>query len=258
MARKKKRKFKWWVMPMLLLLLLSACLLVIYWWQVQQQNKARFTQYDGYNIPLPVGYPIHGIDVSYYQQYIYWPSVKQMKDEDISLAFVFIKATEGTSNTDKQFNRNWQQAKEQHITRGAYHFFIATKDGKQQAKQFIQHVKLSHGDLPPVIDVEQLYGVSASVMRQRLKACLAEVEKAYHVKPIIYSGADFYNNYLGNAFNQYPLWVAHYFEYNQPRVHRDWQFWQHSSNGKVSGIPAPVDFNVFNGDSTAFKKLLMP
>jgi lysozyme len=62
---------------------------------------------------------------------------------------------------------------------------------------------------------------------------------------------------LGKKFNDYPLWIAHYFEKDKPRISRDWHFWQHSENGRVNGITTKVDFNVFKGDSTAFKQLLI-
>jgi lysozyme len=213
--------------------------------------------YPGFGIELPVDYDIHGIDISIFQQTVYWPAIKKMQVKDVKVGFVFIKATEGLLNTDRQFKRNWQKAKEAHIPRGAYHFFLATKDGKAQANNFIKRVKLEPGDLPPVLDIEQLYGVPPALMRQRVKTWLQAVEAAYDVKPIIYSSADFYNRYLGKDFDDYPLWVAHYFEQKQPRVEREWQFWQHSSIGHMNGITSNVDFNVFNGDSAAFKEMLL-
>ena len=39
----------------------------------------------------------------------------------------------------------------------------------------------------------------------------------------------------------------------KPVIDRSWTFWQHSETGHVNGIDGYVDFNVFNGDSTAFK-----
>jgi lysozyme len=76
------------------------------------------------------------------------------------------------------------------------------------------------------------------------------------VKPIIYTNVDFYSRNLGTEFDGYPLWAAHYFEYKTPRVKRNWDFWQHSEQGRVNGIISKVDFNVFNGDSLQFKSLL--
>jgi len=255
--KRKKKKTKWWLIPVIIFFVLSLYITGMYLWQQHEEEKAKFAMYPGFGIQLPVGYQLHGIDVSFYQEFVYWPSVKKMDEQDVKIGFVFIKATEGLSNTDKQFKRNWLLTKQAGITRGAYHFFIATKDGTQQAKNFIKNVKLQPGDLPPVLDIEQLYGVSPQLMRQRITDWLRVTEAAYHVKPIIYSNADFYNRNLGNAFNKYPLWVAHYFENNQPRVSRNWTFWQHNSGGKVNGITSLVDFNVFNGDTTAFNNLLI-
>ncbi|MEO7523261.1 MAG: GH25 family lysozyme, partial [Ferruginibacter sp.] len=78
------------------------------------------------------------------------------------------------------------------------------------------------------------------------------------VKPIIYTNADFYRSFLAGRFDNYPLWVAHYLVQNKPRIERNWYFWQHNETGRVNGINGFVDFNVFNGDSVFFKRILVP
>ena len=83
------------------------------------------------------------------------------------------------------------------------------------------------------------------------------VEYYYGVKPIIYTNVDFYSRNLGKEFNSYPLWAAHYYQYDTPRIERNWDFWQHSEEGRVNGILSKVDFNVFNGDSLQFRNILM-
>jgi len=223
----------------------------------RKEKEARFALYPGFGIELPLGYKIHGIDVSSYQGTIYWPQVAAMKDQDVNIKFAFIKATEGLNNIDKQFKRNWQKAREANITRGAYHFFLATKSGRRQAQNFIKTVQLQPGDLPPVLDIEELYGVRADSMRSRVNAWLLAVEKAYNVKPVIYTSASFYKNFLGHDFDDYPLWVAHYFVKEQPGVEEGWYFWQHNATGRINGIKARVDFNVFSGDTTSFRNLLL-
>jgi lysozyme len=75
---------------------------------------------------------------------------------------------------------------------------------------------------------------------------------------MIYTNVDFYQRHLTGAFDGYPLWVAHYLQENDPNIHRDWDFWQHSETGHVSGINTKVDFDVFKGDSSAFKQMLLP
>ena len=90
-----------------------------------------------------------------------------------------------------------------------------------------------------------------------MKKWLDIVENHYGVKPVIYTNVDFYNRNLGSEFDSYPLWVAHYYQTEQPRIQRGWVFWQHSDEGRVNGIVSKVDFNVFSGDSLEFKNLLI-
>jgi lysozyme len=168
-----------------------------------------------------------------------------------------MKATEGIGNRDPQFHRNWKKARANNIVRGAYHFFIASKDGKLQAENFIKRVELEPGDLPPVLDVEQLNGVRSAQLRKEVKKWLEAAESYYRVKPILYTNVDFYEQNLGSEFDQYPLWVAHYYEPGKPRIKRDWIFWQHNDQGRVNGIISKVDFNVFRGDSLGFRSILV-
>ena len=227
------------------------------WYKYTVLSKAKFVKYPAFGIEIPDSYEIHGIDVSWYQNYIDWPSVQSMEVKDVKIGFAFIKATEGVANVDKQFRRNWKKAKEAGISRGAYHFFLANKSGKVQAKNFIASVQLEPGDLPPVLDIEQLYGTSVAKMRKEAHDWLNEVEAHYKVKPIIYTYVNFYSNYMDGEFDNYPLWAAHYLEKDKPRINRPWLFWQHNERGRVNGIVTRVDFNVFNGDSTDFENLLM-
>jgi len=258
---RKKRRNKFRQFTIVALLCTGALVLWLYFNKVAEffsmDRETNFTLYPGFGIQIPNGYAIHGIDVSRYQQQINWPMVKQMKEKDVRLGFAFIKATEGIRYTDGSFKRNWRKARENRLTRGAYHFFVAYRDGKKQAEHFINTVNLLPGDLPPVLDVETLDGTSASEMQKNVKAWLKTIEAYYHVKPIIYSNASFYNNYLHDQFSNYPLWVAHYLEPRQPRVSREWKFWQHNEGGRVNGIYGFVDFNVFNGDSTEFSAMLV-
>lgn len=256
MAAKKKKNnyFKLFIW----ISVLCAALLFGYLAYVWFDNRPKFVTYREFGIPIPTNYSIHGIDVSRYQQNIGWNAVKEMNVNGIQLGFAFIKATEGTNNKDPYFKRNWKRAKQAGIVRGAYHFFVPYKDGRLQAEHFIEQVALESGDLPPVLDVETIGRTSSAKLREEVKEFLAILENHYGVKPIIYTNADFYKHHLLGRFDEYPLWVAHYLQPHQPRVSRDWHFWQHSESGRVNGIVSKVDFNVFNGDSLAFRSLLIP
>lgn len=213
-------------------------------------------KYPAFGIDIPTNYLIHGIDVSRYQRTINWEDVKQMQLGNIKIGFTFIKSTEGIDKVDEQFEKNWLAAEEAGIVKGAYHFFIAGKSGIAQAKNFIEIVKLKAGDLPPVLDIEQTYNATPEKMNTEINEWLQQVESNYHVKPIIYTNIDFYNKYLRTSFGDYPIWIAHYLQPDKPRIDQ-WLFWQHSEKGRVDGIKVTVDFNVFCGDSSEFKNILI-
>ncbi|HEX2608754.1 MAG TPA: glycoside hydrolase family 25 protein [Flavisolibacter sp.] len=255
-AKKKKNKPVKYIIAFTLVS--AVCFAAYLAYLFGKSRDLEFVRYPEFGIPIPAEYEIHGIDVSKYQQRISWEAVKNMQVRDIKIGFAFIKATEGNGNVDGYFKRNWKQAREAGIVRGAYHFFIASKDGRTQARNFADRVKLESGDLPPVLDVEQTFGISATILRREVQEWLDAIETAYGVKPIIYTNVDFYQKYLQGYFDQYPLWAAHYLQPHQPRIKRDWLFWQHSEQGRVNGILSKVDFNVFNGDSMAFRALLVP
>ncbi|MGN6439484.1 MAG: glycoside hydrolase family 25 protein [Agriterribacter sp.] len=256
MARKRNTIFGWRALLIMTAMMLAGAA-AIYAYMKWTEYRVSFVRYNAFGIEIPVNYNIHGIDVSHHQDVIDWGEVKKMNIENMQLDFAFIKATEGISNVDKLFKRNWYKAREEGMVRGAYHFFIATKSGKKQADNFIAHVTLEPGDLPPVLDVEQLYSAKPKDLKLRVKEWLQAIEAYYKVKPIIYTNVDFYEHYLGEEFDRYPLWVAHYLQPHKPRIERPWMFWQHSETGRVNGIVNKVDFNVFNGDSLSFRKLLI-
>lgn len=253
-ARKKKRNL---LRPVILTLVILGAIAIASYYISDRLYKPSFVKYPGFGISLPANFTIHGIDVSRYQQSISWKEVKEMKVRDVQVNFAFIKATEGLSNLDPQFRRNWNDSRKNLVHRGAYHYFIGSRSGKAQAENFISTVRLQKGDLPPVLDVEQTDGASVTDLQQRIWDWLAAVEKAYRVQPIIYTNADFYETFLKGRFDEYPLWVAHYLVKKKPRISRSWLFWQHNESGHVNGIGSFVDFNVFNGDSVAFQKLLV-
>ena len=254
MARKKKQKSSKYLLK--IFLWLGVALIAVYY-VVNFFIIPADIFYPGFQIEIPQGYQIHGIDVSRYQETINWKEVKDMDVEGIKIGFAFIKATEGVGNVDNQFRRNWLNAEEQNICKGAYHFFIAGRSGKRQASNFIEIVNLKTGDLPPVIDIEKSFGVSPTEIKKEVLEWLTIVQKYYGVKPLIYTNIDFYNKYLQNDFEDYPIWIAHYLQPIKPRIDHKWFFWQHSESGRVNGIKAPVDFNVFYGDSSDFKQFLI-
>ena len=228
-------------------------------WIMDIGQDTNYRTYKNFNVRIPSGYTVHGIDVSSYQGKINWQKVKAMDDDGVHITFAFIKATEGVLSMDPYFQRNWREAPKAGIVCGAYHYFLPQKSGLWQARFFLQTVKVEKGDLPMVVDVEQLYKTTPVKMREQLMLFVNYIENKTGVKPLIYTNISFYQDYLQGYFDDYNLWIAHYY---QPVLnvsnHTNWQFWQHSDKARINGISQKVDFNVFKGDSTAFQKLLIP
>lgn len=190
-------------------------------------------------------FAIHGIDVSHYQRRIEWEKVAAE-----GIDFVFIKATEGADYRDSIFQNNWQEVKRVGLRRGAYHFFRPTVSARRQALNFISHVPLERGDLPPVLDVEVRDGVPYERLVDSIRIWLDLVEDKLNRQPILYTNLKFYHAYLSKDFGDVPLWIARY-NHEEPYLsgNKDWHFWQYGNRGRLPGIEGYVDFNVFKGNS---------
>lgn len=194
-----------------------------------------------------------GFDVSEYQSEIDWEQTYHL-DESFELSFVFIRATAGKNKVDKRFKENWKASKERQLIRGAYHYYRPNENSIEQAENFIKTVKLQKGDLPPVLDIEKLpKSQSIDSLKVGLRRWLKKVEKFYKVKPIIYSGESYYNDFLKEEFSEYPLWIANY-NFWRNHLEDDWLFWQFTEKAQIQGIEGMVDVNIFNGDKN---KLLL-
>lgn len=200
-----------------------------------------------YGVRIPANYQVYGIDVSHYQDDIDWQELSKMNIRGIRLQFAFIKATEGATYQDRFFVKNWGEAKQAGLLCGAYHYFKPGVSGKDQAENFIQTVKLEKGDLPPVLDFEVLEGESRKEVISEAKIWLNSVEKAFKIKPIIYSSRNFYREFLQAELSDYPLWVAHYQVPRPGLAENQWLFWQFTEKATVNGVNGSADLNVFNG-----------
>ena len=193
---------------------------------------------------------IDGIDVSYWQLDIDWPKVKAAgKKYAIMRAAHALKA-------DTKFAYNWKNCHAVGLHCGVYQYFEPDIDPVAQADLMISMMgKLSPGDLPPVIDVESKGTATPSQFAAAIGKWMDRVEKATGRKPMIYTGAYFWEDYVKSSiWVNNPLWHAQYCTSccpNIPNPWKKWTFWQHSSTGKVSGINGNVDLNRFNGDTSA-------
>lgn len=198
---------------------------------------------------LSKGYKVRGLDLSHHNGRIRY-------DELDSLDFVFLKATEGTSVTDKTFEKHYSEFREKEIAIGVYHFFRFDIDGKVQAKHFLSQIAGKKFQIPLVVDVEQDNNpiVSPEKVVNRLHAFMNEVKKRTGLKPIIYTNGIGYSDFISDDFNDHTLWLS---------ATNTWRpmmtgctFWQFNTEADLSAITHNVDLNVFRGTREEWEEYL--
>ncbi len=205
-----------------------------------------------FNYPSPSRFPVHGIDVSHHQGPIDWAAVRRS-----GISFAFIKASEGATLRDPRFVANWSGAAAAGLDRGAYHYFSFCTAGEPQAANFIRTVDPGQRMLPPAVDVE-FSGNCASpppvqAIRRELTAYLRRLEAAYARVPIIYTTYEAYAEIIAGHFPDHAMWARDIL--CEPRLDggQVWTFWQYTDRGRISGIGAFVDLNVFRGGVEEFR-----
>jgi lysozyme len=204
----------------------------------------------------PKNYAVHGVDVSRWQGDIDWPTLRTQ-----GANFVYIKATDGGDHLDPMFKKNWREAHQAGLKRGAYHFFYCCRVASEQADWFIRNVPKVEGALPPVIDVEYngqsscKRRLSPEKRREKMQVFMDRLEAHYGQRPVIYTAPDFYADNLRGHFKNYPFWLRAVAEHpSKVYPGRDFVFWQYSGSGLSQGVKGKIDLNVFNGTEAQWRR----
>jgi lysozyme len=195
-----------------------------------------------------------GVDLSKWQGAVDFAQIKAA-----GKTYVFVKVSQGGDDVDPDYPRNIAAARDAGLYVGSYHFYTTDHDAQSQFDNVVKHLDIKAGDLPLVVDIEVLSKNSLPDLAAELKVFLDLVEQKYGIKPIIYSGENFANEYL-KGFADYPLWLAEYTGAPAPKLPLDWSawtFWQHSENGSVPGVKGAVDLDRFNGTAEQIEALLV-
>ena len=164
------------------------------------------------------------------------------------MAYVYLKATEGGTNVDAKYKKNIDLAHRYGLKVGSYHFYRAKIPQQTQLENFMAQCRPGDQDLLPMIDVETKSGLNTEEFCDSLFKFLYLVEKAYKQKPLIYTGANFYDHYLLGKLDSYKLMIAQYTK-REPVLAdgRDFEMWQYTGKGRLNGINGYVDKSRFMG-----------
>lgn len=196
---------------------------------------------------------ILGVDVSDYQGSPVWTAAAG------TISFAWLKATEGTNYTARQFAANKAGCAAAGIKWGAYHFASGT-DPVAEARHFLA-AGVTGGGLPPVLDAEK-----SGITSDWCLSFLTTVEQATGVTPMFYGETWLVNH--DQRLARFPLWYPNYPTNNQnprpenltrPPAPSPWTAyvaWQYTDKGTVPGIAGAVDMNV--ADPAWFASLTAP
>lgn len=207
----------------------------------------------------PEDFPIHGVDVSYWQGDIDWRQIRGAGTE-----FAFIKATEGGDWLDPKWHENYRAARAAGIPASGYHFWFFCRSAEDQIKWYIENVPVDPTALPPVLDMEwNAYSKTCrirppkEVVIPEMKKWLRAIERHYGKRPIIYTSVDFHEDRLVGEFEDYPIWVRSVAGHPSTRYgDRVWTFWQYTGTGRLPGVEGDIDRNVFVGGRRQWEKFV--
>lgn len=202
------------------------------------------------------GSTIQGIDVSHHNGKILWETIE---DKD-KIQFVFVKATEGSTITDKNYYKNLFGAKDAGLKAGAYHFLTTSSSAEKQFNNFKHIVKFGDIDLLPVLDAEGFtkgYPMTDDEYVKHVRTWVDLCKDYYGKTPIIYSSIGFYRKYFKGKFNDCLFWTG---DVNAKRSYvnsENWVIWQKSIR-KLRGCSSELDVNVLASGKTLADLALHP
>ena len=219
-----------------------------------------------------------GIDVSEYQKWIDWDSVKASGIEFAMIRVGYRGWGSGTIIEDKYFERNIREAKRVGIKVGVYFYSgaINTSEAIEEAQFVINKVRNYSLDYPIAFDFEDFENTESRYYKldknQRTDISIAflEMVKRHGYTPMMYGNPNYFNNerYFDTSriVTQYKVWLAHYYWADSARnQYSDFvnflasgkktgysyegkqgtiDMWQFSSEGIISGINGRVDLNI--------------
>lgn len=188
-----------------------------------------------------------GIDVSNWQGYIDYAEVRNS-----GIEIVYIKASQGTNIKDAYFDINYENAKENGLRVGFYHFLTATntEEAVEEANFFASVISGKTPDCKLVLDYETFGGVGREEINLIARTFMEQVETLTKKQIILYSDLSNARNTFDTSLAEaYDLWIAYYEDRNNlVNIQTSWNTYigiQYTDRGRVNGINGNVDRDLY-------------
>ena len=196
----------------------------------------------------PSSRPLYaGMDISVYQGEVDFNAAR-----DDGIEVVYIRAGYGSGGVDACLQSHYQGARAAGLHIGFYHFLYArtAAEARAEARFFASQLSELTYDCRPVLDIEELSGLSSAQASAIASAFLEELESLTGQTPMVYTSAYDASRVLDSSVARWPLWAADYGP-SQPHVTANWTSWagfQYTDRGTVSGVSGYVDRDSFTAE----------
>ncbi len=225
------------------LLIISTILVGLIVFITFNQQKSVHIFYSSFGVTIPSQYKLLGIDISHHQGTINWDEVEDMKIEDDSIQFIYLKVTQGTHHRDRKYKSNRKVLDSKPVKVGVYHYFSPNKDVEKQVKHFTN--SFTKTSLKPALDVEEIGVLTKTELVNAVVLFLNETEKKINIRPLVYTYSSFYTDYFkGTILEKEIFWIANYGTNCIICKQDNVIAWQFSEKGTINGITEKVDLNM--------------
>lgn len=208
---------------------------------------------------------VYGMDVSQHNGKI---NFKKAKRDGIEFVFIRVGYTGYTKssfslNLDKKYKTYIKDATKAGLKVGVYWYSQSTKvsEAKKEAKALLKAIKGYSITMPVVFDYEfadtkkgrlDSAKLSKTNMTANALAFLNTVSNAGY-DACIYASENFLEEHLyaNQISSNFKVWLANYS--SKTNYKGDYEFWQHTAKGRVSGMRGNVDINFwYKGENSTY------
>ena len=208
---------------------------------------------------------VYGMDVSQHNGKI---NFKKAKRDGIEFVFIRVGYTGYTKssfslNLDKKYKTYIKDATKAGLKVGVYWYSQSTKvsEAKKEAKALLKAIKGYSITMPVVFDYEfadtkkgrlDSAKLSKTNMTANALAFLNAVSNAGY-DACIYASENFLGEHLyaNQISSNFKVWLANYS--SKTNYKGDYEFWQHTAKGRVSGMRGNVDINFwYKGENSTY------
>ncbi|MDO1605207.1 GH25 family lysozyme [Lactobacillus sp. YT155] len=185
-------------------------------------------------------YPVLGMMIDQSDGY---QDFRVLKDHGVD--FVYMKATEGSTYSDDNFESNFSRVKGSQIPFGFYHVVSFETPAKEQFRNIVDTVGQQRGSLPFVLHVSAYgkyaqAGIPKKKAEQNVRSLFNDIRNYYEDVAIVQ--VDTKSEFLAKKFPR--VWYA-----SDQKPRNNWILWQYSSSTRIPGYAGGDDYrlSVLNG-----------